>query len=365
MSISIIVPVYNTAGELLRRCVDSLLGQTYQAVELILVDDGSTDGSGLICDGYARADARVKVIHKPNGGEASARNAGLELASGDFIGFSDSDDEYPPYALSVLASAVGDPSVDLAVGAYLERRGAVTRIAVADRERYTAYEAVVAAGSDMTAYRNDYIFTTVNGKLFRSEMIQRHRIRFPEQMAIGNDTIFVRRVLARCGNIQNVFYPTYIYYKYDAGQRVQGTAGVYPDDFLGFYSIRKTEYEFVRSHADCSEADLQGMCQRTMDGIIGRLLLAAAYEDAFPYSLEQAIGDLIQTELVARAIRYYKPFRVSDNTLIPKYILEQNLQGLMDELRKKSGAYIEARGGKQGLVRMTYPDGGLPITGLG
>ena len=89
--ISVIVPVYN-AGDYFNHCVDSILNQTYKRIELILVDDGSTDDSRARCDEFAKSDNRIKVIHKANGGAASARNAGLDAATGDYIGFVDADD---------------------------------------------------------------------------------------------------------------------------------------------------------------------------------------------------------------------------------------------------------------------------------
>lgn len=89
--ISVIVPIYNTE-KYLQRCVDSILKQTYQNLEVILVNDGSTDGSSDICEWYRKKDERVKVIHKENGGQSSARNVGLEIARGDYITFVDSDD---------------------------------------------------------------------------------------------------------------------------------------------------------------------------------------------------------------------------------------------------------------------------------
>ena len=89
--ISVIVPVYK-AEKYIHRCIDSILNQTLTDIELILVDDGSPDNSGVICDEYALKDNRVKVVHKENGGAASARNVGIELAQGEYIGFCDSDD---------------------------------------------------------------------------------------------------------------------------------------------------------------------------------------------------------------------------------------------------------------------------------
>lgn len=89
--ISVIVPVYNVE-HYLNRCVDSILAQTYSDLEILLVDDGSTDNSGAICDAYARQDARVQVIHKKNAGQAAARNDAIDIARGSYLGFVDSDD---------------------------------------------------------------------------------------------------------------------------------------------------------------------------------------------------------------------------------------------------------------------------------
>ena len=89
--ISVIIPVYNVE-EYLDECVKSLMSQTYSNYELILVDDGATDKSGLLCDEWEKTDNRIKVIHKENGGLSTARNAGLDIASGDYICFIDSDD---------------------------------------------------------------------------------------------------------------------------------------------------------------------------------------------------------------------------------------------------------------------------------
>lgn len=102
--ISIIIPVYNVE-KYLERCVESVFAQTYSAYELILVDDGSTDGSGKICDRLAKRDDRVRVIHKENGGLSSARNTGLKMSRGEYITFIDSDDVVHPCYLECLLKA--------------------------------------------------------------------------------------------------------------------------------------------------------------------------------------------------------------------------------------------------------------------
>ena len=89
--VSVIIPVYNVE-QYLKRCIDSVIDQTYRNLEIILVDDGSNDGSGEICDNYAQNDSRIKVIHKSNGGLSDARNAGIDRSTGIYIMFVDSDD---------------------------------------------------------------------------------------------------------------------------------------------------------------------------------------------------------------------------------------------------------------------------------
>ena len=99
--LSIIIPVYNVE-QYINQCIESILIQTYHDYEIILIDDGSTDSSGEICDTYARKDNRIKVVHQLNAGQASARNSGMDLAKGDYIGFLDNDDFYYPDTVRIL-----------------------------------------------------------------------------------------------------------------------------------------------------------------------------------------------------------------------------------------------------------------------
>lgn len=114
MLISVIVPVYKVEPYL-HKCVDSILAQTHKDLEVILVDDGSPDGCGAICDEYATRDSRVRVIHKVNGGLSDARNAGLEVCKGDYIGFVDSDDYIAPDMYETLAAFAEKEDLDVAM----------------------------------------------------------------------------------------------------------------------------------------------------------------------------------------------------------------------------------------------------------
>ena len=120
--ISVIIPVYKVE-DYLTACVESVLAQTYQNFEIILVDDGSPDNCPQMCDEFAARDSRIRVIHKPNGGLSSARNAGIDGAKGEYLAFLDSDDLWTPLFLERLYRAIGETGADLAVCLFRRFRG--------------------------------------------------------------------------------------------------------------------------------------------------------------------------------------------------------------------------------------------------
>ena len=174
--ISVIVPVYN-AEQYLKFCVDGLIRQTYENLEIILVDDGSTDRSGEMCDTYAAEDSRVLVIHKKNGGQSEARNFGLDQASGEFIAFADSDDEVSEDYISYLYQLITNCDADISVCQYryVHRLGTVFADNGEDIVRqYDAKEAVEAL-----CYQHDFSFATYC-MLTKRELFE--GIRFPVGM---------------------------------------------------------------------------------------------------------------------------------------------------------------------------------------
>ncbi|MFH0976555.1 MAG: glycosyltransferase [Spirochaetota bacterium] len=231
--VSICVPIYN-AEKYLKRCVDSLLNQTYRNLEIVLVNDGSTDSCGLICDGYARLDSRVVVVHKDNGGEASARNAGLRAAKGDYIMFIDNDDEYLPNAVELMIEAVKSDEVDLVIGGCLERRGQIEHFATGHLRKYSAKEAAHGYLYSDCNYGIIYIISTVWAKLFRHEIICANSISFDERFVVGNDMVFICEYLKHARAVYDVFAPIYVYYKFHPSERVQGMTWFYPDAFFLF-----------------------------------------------------------------------------------------------------------------------------------
>lgn len=177
--VSIIVPVYNVE-KYLRRCVDSILAQTFTDFELILVDDGSPDNCPAICDEYAEKDSRVRVIHKENGGVSAARNSGLEISCGEYIAFCDSDDYWDIDFLSELLSCMKTNNADVVVSGCkaMDNAGKIWHYA----RRPTCTEKI----SSDTERFHFLVFGILGGKygwevwsrLFRREIIETHHIRF-------------------------------------------------------------------------------------------------------------------------------------------------------------------------------------------
>ncbi len=174
--ISIIVPIYNVE-KYLRKCLDSILQQTFRDYELILVDDGAEDSSSFICDEYAAKDSRVKVIHKQNGGLSSARNTGLDIASGRYIALIDSDDWIALDMLEILHNNIVHYNADISQCEFvkakndheLEWRGNVQ----APPKVYTNRSILEKLHAP-----NSITYSVVWNKLYRAELF--HNIRFPE-----------------------------------------------------------------------------------------------------------------------------------------------------------------------------------------
>ena len=144
-TVSIIIPVYN-AEHTLERCVDSVLGQEFTDFELLLVDDGSSDGSPALCDRYAAQDSRVRVIHKENGGVSAARNAAMDLAEGEFLQFLDSDDWITPDATKLLLRSAREHQCDLViadfyrvVGDRVSHKGGIEEDRVLSQEEFAGH----------------------------------------------------------------------------------------------------------------------------------------------------------------------------------------------------------------------------------
>ncbi len=187
--ISIIIPVYNVE-KYLHKCVDSVLGQTFTDFELILINDGSTDSSGDICDEYAKCDSRVVVIHKKNGGVSTARNTGLDAMKGEYVTFIDSDDYVSPYYLENFFCVGSDlKSLYIRQYAYNEAED----IIFSEPPR-TAPDITIFTDDNFEAnfIKYDYMSCCAPwAKLFSSSIIKKYKLLFPIGLNFNEDHYFV------------------------------------------------------------------------------------------------------------------------------------------------------------------------------
>lgn len=220
MEVSIVVPVYNVE-KYLRRCVDSILAQTFTDFELILVDDGSTDGCGNICDEYAENNERIRVFHQENAGVSAARNLGLEKAEGCYVAFCDSDDYCLPDWLEKMVFSIKENCCDLAIASYqyVDEDGKQTSL----RSRYPGYWEI-----EKKEEKFEYIITHVLDKrdqwngwelwtsLFKNELIKTNNIKMCETCDnFAEDLGFVLEYLLYADSVVCIEDYSYCYVQHD------------------------------------------------------------------------------------------------------------------------------------------------------
>ena len=181
--VSVIVPIYNVAGYL-EQCLDSLINQSHRNIEIICIDDGSTDKSGEIIDAYAAKDKRVKAIHQPNAGVSAARNKGLETARGEYISFVDGDDWIDTNAYQTILAEIGANRPDMV----LFRHAEVFNDCAARPKSNKAKEKI-GKEFDFKLMLGKYA-GVVWDKLFRRDFINQHNIRFMSDVSLGEDGLF-------------------------------------------------------------------------------------------------------------------------------------------------------------------------------
>ena len=203
--ISIIVPVYNVE-KYLKRCVDSILAQTYKNLEVVLVNDGSTDNSGVICDEYAKEDTRIKVVHKENGGVSTARNVGLEVATGECIGFIDSDDYIEPTMFETLLSKLEKENADMVICGFRQVQvNGVAKINKVDHNIDWSKENIIKNYFTQGIIK-ELMYAPVN-KLYKKSLIR--NLRFCEKYRMGEDILFLFQCIEKMNKlayVDGVFY---------------------------------------------------------------------------------------------------------------------------------------------------------------
>ncbi|MGN7205182.1 glycosyltransferase family 2 protein [Pedobacter sp. SAFR-022] len=207
--ISIIIPAYNV-GKNLHVCLDSVLNQSYPHFEILLVNDGSIDETGDICDEYGKKDPRIRVFHKTNGGVGSARNVGLRNVKGDFICFLDSDDWIESDYFEQFLQSREDGNALIIFNHYVERKQQVTK--------KFSYQNVSYKKNDFSSaftYLNFLRIGFICAKFFSSEIVKKHKIVFHEEIHYAEDLLFNLQYLKYIDQLKYLDYTGYHYMHYN------------------------------------------------------------------------------------------------------------------------------------------------------
>jgi len=257
--ISVIIPVYN-AERTLERCIDSILAQTHTNIEAICVVDGANDGSADILGRYAERDRRVKVIEQESSGPATARNAGLDIAEGDYIGFVDADDYVDPAMYERLLKAI--EGAEIANCGHISFYADGSEKIVTPGLRGTIDVKDACTLGCLMIYAPDFIWD----KLFDAKIIREKNIRFPDGRVYGEDTVFLIKYLSHVRRAVFAIEPMYFYNAHSEGSITNTMSERWYDifenlkDIIYYYreNLSDHEYEDIKPH-------LEELCIRYYD----------------------------------------------------------------------------------------------------
>ena len=248
--VSVIIPVYNVENYL-RKCLDSVINQTLKDIEIICVDDGSTDGSGAILDKYAQKDERIRVIHQKNQGLGAARNVGIDLAKGEYIYFIDSDDYVAKNALEILFQTIENDRSDMVYGG-VKCIGDVSAEELKNKQnwfdKYLKKKGIYTIGFDI---RKELPAIACN-KLYKKSIIDEFKIRFPKGL-INEDEYWLWAYMIHCQTYSAVEESLYFYLQRPdsiMGQRFNSEKmlDIFYIDYLIYDTVKK--YKNITNYED-------------------------------------------------------------------------------------------------------------------
>lgn len=258
--VSVIVPIYNNE-KYLPRCIESIIRQAYSDIEIILVDDGSTDSSGTICDKYAAKDERISVIHTSNCGVSSARNKGLDAACGEYVYFVDSDDIISRNAIEILVALIGNYDMSFAGHAiYDTNKRLRTRwedyseqphIWERDEALMLMFDCSALKGYKQKYYYIGYCYN----KLFRKSILDNFNIRFDEGIHYNEDRLFVVKYISNCNRIISI--PKSIYKYFPSKKNIYSKNSHMKRDW---FESEMTEFDSFNKMISFLEDDVQFAC---------------------------------------------------------------------------------------------------------
>ncbi len=274
--ITVVVPVYKVE-KYLAKCLDSIINQTYKNLEIILVDDGSPDNSGMICDEYAQKDDRIKVIHKENGGVAKARNDAIDIANGEYIGFVDSDDWVEPDMYEVLVNNIKKYNADISMcGETIYENGVVSIDnadgKVVEMDCNMAKKETVIGGS----------MGLIWNKIYKKNVVE--NVRFNSEYGCSEDLLFVYQCIANSNKIVLDNQSKYNYFRREGGI----TKGEFGYGAFGVVDVMKKMLEAERG-TDIYPYCVKGVVDATYTVLSG-VITSGKCQDRF----EQLIAEILK-----------------------------------------------------------------------
>lgn len=320
--VSIVVPIYNTQ-DYLKQCIDSLIRQTYKNIEIILVDDGSTDNSFLMCQEYGKKDKRVRCIHKENGGVSSARNVGIRNATGKYLCFCDSDDWYAEDAIFSMVKSMEETNSDY----------------VASGRFGGAYENKIFSKMENPFEILNYLtligsYNTIS-KLFKTQLVKDNNLYFDEEFAIAEDTLWLREYFLYC-NYYTLVTKTIYYVNERRGSLTRSGYKQYP--LYAYYYERKLEaLDKLTQQLPITDAEKKNfVTERAIHGIKISLFNYYAmvqnsskskdqYVSYINYIFDQLSPWILIDEVKSQELNnWYKKYK--------KYILSKDAEGIVRHL---------------------------------
>lgn len=297
MLFSVIVPIYNVE-KYLQKCVDSILSQTYTNFELILVDDGSPDNCGKICDEYARLDERVKVIHKENGGVTSARKEGLAIAKGDYIAFVDADDWIDKDYLFEFVSILANHNVDIVSCGYkiVKKNNAKPHLikygcGYYDRQRIEKEIFPSLIQSKDVKYFPHSLFTNI----YKKKLLENIFSTFPDDIKVGEDLACVISCVYNCRSLYIVHKYLYLYYINE--QSITNGKKVFP------WSGPKLIFDYLSQNIDLNLLDFREQLWRQAEHELFGVVATQFYRNESYSAIVQDIENHLNEDFFNQVIQ--------------------------------------------------------------
>ena len=329
MKVSIIVPVYKVE-KYISRCIESLINQTYTDLEILLIDDGSPDNSGKICEDYATRESRIRVFHNENHGVSYSRNFGIRNATGEAITFVDSDDYIERETIEKMVEHADADMVALN-GYYIDNNGRKTVVNSVYSGMYSDEQVLDLIRKKFSKIINEIFFTGTWGKLYKTNIIKENGIKFADGVTLGEDSIFVINYMLNCNSVYCEKYIGYNYVRND--DSLTNSSNVDTADYWMKFENYLIELEkVINSNKDRIDLRNEYLYDK-IKCMHGSFCKEAVKENGNPQVIENAVKNINTDELLA----------LTDINIRQRKMLEDFKEKRFDRFIKREHRYYKMK----------------------